>query len=317
MSRSVRNCRLASPGLRDLRRPLGLRAAGLIWLWLLAAPAAWAVPISDAIENRSLTEQEGVDVTQKFGSLLPLRVKCLDENASGVLLEQYFQPGRVVLFTMNYSTCPLLCSEQLEGLCRTFQQMEVRSGEDFVVVSVSYDPHDTPERSLGIKRRYLGEDERHVGDDAWNFLVTKQATVAELTAATGISFRHLPEKNQYVHPAVTIVCTPDGRVSQYFHGTGPDPGVLEAAIRHAASGQIAAVPLASYPVVCFFYDETAGVYTVQAVRVMQLGGVLTLMFIAGLWWMCQRMVKFKEAELARTAAAANVVAGMGVQSPAP
>ena len=92
-------------------------------------------------------ELSGVGIDQKLGGRVPLDLPYRDSDGRTVRLGDYFQRGRPVLLTLNYSNCPMLCSVQLNGLVNALKQLRFTPGEEFEMVTVSIDPLEQPARA--------------------------------------------------------------------------------------------------------------------------------------------------------------------------
>jgi protein SCO1/2 len=253
------------------------------------------------IYNRPQPQLEGVRVDERLGYSVPLEAKFLNEQGQGVAIKEFFKPLRPVLITMNYSNCPMLCSLQLESLVKTLKAMDELAGQDFTLLSVSFDPQETPEQVSLIKKRYLADYGKATDPSAWNFVVGKNDNIREMSDTLGIRYRYNPERKEYSHPATIVVCTPDGVISKYIHGVGFDPATLTQSIDDARRGLVS-VPNDSFlPMFCSFYDPNAGTYVVAAMRVMQFAGFCFMCAVLILFWVCHKMVKTRKAQLAREA----------------
>ena len=92
--------------------------------------------------------------------------------------------------------------------------------------------------------------------------------------ATGYQYKYLPSARQYSHPAVIIILTPEGRISQYLYGVKYESDALETAIRDADAGK-AGSPMQQILMTCFQLSQHAG----GPMMLMRIGGVLTILVI--------------------------------------
>ncbi len=192
-----------------------------------------------------------------------------------VRLASFFTGERPVILTLNYSDCPMLCQVQLNGLVDSLREIKLQAGEDFQVVSVSINPSETPERARLTRQRYVKAYGRANGAAGWQFLTGKQKAIERLADCVGFRYKYLPERNEYVHTAVLILCTPDGRISRYLYGVQYDPTTLRLSLQETGEGKIGTT-LDQLLLFCFHYDATSGRYGPVAVRLMQVAGGITL-----------------------------------------
>jgi protein SCO1/2 len=238
-----------------------------------------------------------VGVTEMKGEFLPMDQGFIDEKGQVVRLKDFFKAGRPVIVSMNYSTCPTLCDTQLGGLVNVIDQMKWHAGDEFIVVSVSFDPNETPEQSMTTKQKYMEMDAHAKSPDSWNFLTGKSTGIKRLADALGIQYEYVGQKSAYAHPAVIVLCTPDGHISRYVYGVDFPVLDLQDWIELAAKGEIASDDKAGafdFVMSCFYFDEKAGVYTAEAWIVLRVGAILFVLAIVGLTYYCHRLVKLAE-----------------------
>ena len=156
--------------------------------------------------------------------------------------------GRPSLLTLNYFKCEGLCSPQLNALASVLGRMEALPGRDFQVLTVSFDPRDTPAVAAGKRDAYLRQVPRAMPRGAWRFLTGEARATRALADAVGFTFE--PRDGDFVHPAVLAVLAPGGRVVRILHGLTYEPGDLERAVREAAQPQAQPPAAAGRPERC-------------------------------------------------------------------
>jgi protein SCO1/2 len=225
---------------------------------------------------------KGVGQAERLNAPLPLDLPWVDSDGRAVTLREFFDGKRPVILTLNYSNCPQLCSLQLNGLFEGLQKLDYDLGDKYRMITVSLDPEEPPARAEATRQKYLAVYARASVDEGWHCLVGREANVRKLADTVGFAYALVPgtKPKQYAHAAVTILCTPDGRVSRYLYGLEYDPKTLRLALLEAGEGKIGTTTdrILLY---CFAYDPQAGSYSLQAVRVMQAGGILTLAVLGG------------------------------------
>jgi protein SCO1/2 len=173
-----------------------------------------------------------VGVTEHVGDLIPLDLPFHDEHGNEVRLRAFFQEERPVLLTLNYFRCPMLCTLQLNGLVEAMKELKQEVGEDFAVVSISFDPSEKSELARRKKRGYVKELRRSGAKRGWHFLTGAQSSITALTDAVGFRYRWDDRSDQWAHAAVLIACTPQGRIYSVQY----DPRELESALAEAVAG---------------------------------------------------------------------------------
>jgi protein SCO1/2 len=272
---------------RDLRGfvlLLGVAAA------LLAGPAARAQR-----KEPLPKELESVGVTEKRHDKVPLDLEFKDSHGKEVTLKQYFDGERPVVLTLNYSNCPMLCSLQLNGLFDALEEMHWDIGDQFEMITVSIDPLETTERSRATKQKYLKRYRRAGAAAGYHCLTGREKNIKQLAKAVGFRYHYEPDSRQYLHAAVTMILTPDGRVSQYLYGVQYDPQTIRLSLVEASEGKVGSTT-DQILLFCFHYDAEKGRYGPNAFRLMQVGGGFTVLLLGGsIWWYRRRERKKTQA----------------------
>ena len=223
---------------------------------------------------------EQVGITQKLDAQLPLDLTFRDETGKSVQLKEYFGKKPVIL-NFAYYTCPMLCGELLKGLTTSLKGLKFELGNEFDVVTVSIDPHDTPETATEKKAEYLqryGHPERAAG---WHFLTGSQESITALTKAAGFGYQYNQQTMQFAHATAIMMVTPQGKLAQYFYGVDFAPKDLRLGIVQASNEKIGNL-VDQVLLYCYHYDPATGKYGAAVMTIMRVAGVLTLLGIAAM-----------------------------------
>jgi protein SCO1 len=246
-----------------------------------AYPPFSAVP--DVRPNGPLRELEGVGITQNLGKQIPLDLVFKDETGKSVKLGNYFDGKHPVIITLVYYDCPLLCTLVLNDLTRAMNGMTLSAGEDFEVVTVSFNPNETPKLAADKKDTYLASYRRPHADEGWHFLTGDDASIHQLADAIGFRYKWDAKFKQYIHPSGITILTPNGVISRYFFGIDYDLKDLKLSMEDASGDKIGSLT-DQVLLYCFHYDESTGRYTVAIRRVMQAGAVMTMAALGAFWF---------------------------------
>ena len=217
---------------------------------------------------------EQVGITQKLDAQLPLDLTFRDETGKSVQLKEYFGKKPVIL-NFAYYTCPMLCGELLKGLTTSLKGLKFELGNEFDVVTVSIDPHDTPETATEKKAEYLqryGHPERAAG---WHFLTGSQESITALTKAAGFGYQYNQQTMQFAHATAIMMVTPQGKLAQYFYGVDFAPKDLRLGIVQASNEKIGNL-VDQMLLYCYHYDPATGKYGAIVARVLKLSGLVTV-----------------------------------------
>ena len=221
-----------------------------------------------------------VGVTEHLNEQIPLDLEFVDSKGKAVKLSEYFDGQRPVVLTLNYSDCPMLCSLQLDGLFDGLKSMKWDLGDQYRMVTVSIDPKERPSERRMTRDKYLRLYERAGAGAGYAFLTGKNDQIKKLADAVGFHYRYVPETGQYAHVAVTMICTPDGRLSRYLDGVEYDPQTLRMSLLEASEGKIGS-PVDHLFLYCFQYDAASGKYGPSAFKLMRLGAGAMVLVVGG------------------------------------
>ena len=221
-----------------------------------------------------------VKIEQKLDQQLPLDLVFRDESGQQVKLGQYFGKKPVVLAFVYYD-CPMLCTQVLNGMVTSFRVLPFQIGNEFDVVTVSFDPRETNTLAAAKKKvyvDYLPEKMRAGANNGWHFLTGDQANITQLTDAAGFHYRWDEETKQFAHASAIMVTTPHGKLSRYFYGIDYAPRDLRLGLIESSANKIGS-PMDQLLLYCFHYDPASGRYGAAIMRVMRVAGVLTVLGI--------------------------------------
>ncbi len=227
-------------------------------------------------------ELEEVRIDQRLDESLPLDAVFRDENGDEVKLGAYFGSKPVVLALVYYS-CPMLCNQVLNGMTSGLDVLKAFSiGKEFEVVTVSFDPKETPELARQKKETYIKWYKREGAAEGWHFLTGDQPNIDRLTEAAGFHYKWDEKTTQFIHATGIMIATPDGKLARYFYGIEYAPKDLRLGLVEAAAGKIGS-PVDQLLLYCYHYDPASGKYGAAVMNMMRLGGALTVVAIIAMF----------------------------------
>jgi protein SCO1 len=212
---------------------------------------------------------------QNLDQPVPLDVTFRDERGATVRLGDYFGKRPVVL-VFAYYDCPMLCTQVINGLSSALGVLSLKPGQDFEIVTVSFNPADTPASAAAKKAVYLERYKRAGAAESWHFLTGDQPSITRLTRAAGFRYVWDSDTKQFAHPSGIIVLTPDGRLARYLFGIEYGPRDLRYAIVEASDGKVGNVADALL-LYCYHYDPMNGRYGLVVMRALRLAGAATVL----------------------------------------
>lgn len=247
--------------------------AALLLILSLLAPAHGQNGLPPPLRN--------VTIEQKLNSRIPLDVRFRDERGKEVLLKDYFG-SRPVILAFVYYRCPMLCNLVLNGLTDSLRNVSFDAGKEFEIVTVSIDPSEKPPLAVAKKSGYIERYGREDAEAGWHFLTGEGRAIQRLANAAGFRYTYDEEHKQFVHASGIMVLTPGGKLARYFYGIEYSPRDLRLALVEAAKNHIGS-PVDRFLLFCFHYDPTTGKYGLVITRIMQMGGVVTIVGLATFW----------------------------------
>ena len=219
-----------------------------------------------------------VGVDQRLNNQVPLEAKFRDEYGQPVELKKYFD--KPVILTLVYYTCPMLCSEVLNGTASSLKPVKFDVGKEFNVVTISIDPRDTTGTAMGKKKLMVAKYGRHGADQGWHFLTGDKENIDAVAEAVGWRYAYDPKSGQYAHASAIMLLTPEGKVSRYFYGIEYSSKDIQFGIMDASQNKIGSLTdqIALY---CYHYDPAKGKYGLAIMRLVRLAGLLTIALLGG------------------------------------
>ena len=212
---------------------------------------------------------------QNIDQPLPLDTTFRNEAGVTVRLGDYFG-RRPVVMVFAYYDCPMLCTQVINGLSSALGVMNLNPGKDFEIVTVSFNPRDTPASATAKKAVYLERYTRPGAAEGWHFLTGDQPQIDRLTKAAGFRYAWDADTKQFAHPSGVIVATPDGRLSKYLFGIEYGPRDLRLGIVEASAGKVG-TPVDALLLYCYHYDPMTGRYGLVIMRAIRMAGAATVL----------------------------------------
>jgi protein SCO1/2 len=216
-----------------------------------------------------------IGIEQRLNSQVPLQLAFHDELGQPVRLGDYFESKPVIL-SLVYYQCPMLCAQVLSGLASSLSVLSFDVGNQFEVVTVSFDSRDTPRLAAVQKQNVLGRYHRPGAASGWHFLSGEEGSIKALTDAVGFRFAFDPSSGQFAHASGIVILTPQGKVARYFYGIDYAPKDLRLGLVEAARNEIGS-PVDQILLFCYHYDPATGKYSAAILSFLKLGAALTLM----------------------------------------
>ena len=240
--------------------------------------------------NELPTVLKGASIDQHLNTTLP-NVPFVDETGKRVMTGDYFGHGKPAVLALVYFQCPMLCSEELDGLTQALAMVHLDPAKDFNVLIVSIDPTDTPEAAAQKKALYTKRYARPGTEAGWHFLTGQQPSIDAVTKAVGFGYVKVPSSDgkttQFAHASSIQLLTPEARIAQYYLGVEYSPKDLLLGLVEASGNKIGS-PVANILTYCYHYDPHRNKHSLIVARVVQFGGMITVAGLGGFMFLMFR-----------------------------
>jgi protein SCO1 len=232
----------------------------------------------------------GVGIAQHLNQQLPLDLTFTDDTGKQVQLASYFGKKPAILALVYYQ-CPMLCSEELNGLTSALQMVSLVPGRDFNIIVVSIDPSEGTDLAASKKRSYVRRYGHPNTAAGWHFMTGTQPNIDAITKAVGFSYVKIPgpdgKLTQFAHASSIQLVTPEGKLAQYYMGVEYSPKDIRIGLVEASGNKIGS-PVDNILTYCYHYDPQSNKHSLIVARVVQLGGAMTLVMLGGFMWIMFR-----------------------------
>ncbi len=274
---------------------------GLLLGLVLAAQASLSAQVSSYGDKQTGEEYgnelpavlKGASIDQHLNTTLP-DVPFVDETGKAVRTGDYFGPnhgGKPAVLALVYFQCPMLCSEELDGLTQALAMVHLDPAKDFNILVISIDPTDTPADAAKKKAIYTRRYARPGTEIGWHFLTGPQTSIDAVTKAIGFGYVRIPSPDgkttQFAHASSIQLLTPDAKIAQYYLGVEYSPKDLLLGLIESSDHKIG-TPVANILTYCYHYDPHRNKHSLIVARVVQFGGMITVAGLGGFMFLMFR-----------------------------
>jgi protein SCO1/2 len=251
-----------------------MRTAGTLLLWSSLVANAQAAPQASPIAQQ-------IDVRERVGAVVASELRFTTAQGASTTLGDLRARGLPILLVLSYARCPMLCSWVLQGVSQALPGLQaMKPGRDYLPVVVSIDPRETPADAAAKQATLLARLHLQGRPRDFPFLVGEEGQVRALAASLGFGYAWDARTEQYAHPAVVFVLTPQLRVSSYLYGVQYPAKDLQTALLDAREGRLAprdALGAGAQALLrCFQFITGSQLYAKQLRGYFQLAGVVIL-----------------------------------------
>src|SRR6267154_5433278 len=273
-------CSRASRGKEEKVRMKDKRilAAFILALGAAAVSGAQTVPANVGKSSAGLPSQlQNVGFEPPLNGQIPLGLNFSDEIGGAVTLRE-FSGQRPMVLALVYYGCPMLCNQVELGVVGSLKMLSFNPSRDYEVLFVSFDPRETPDMAAKKKAAALSRFGRPETAAGWHFLTGKEEAIRAVTRAANFRYCFDEKHNLFAHASGIMLLTPDGRISRYFYGVEYPSRDVRLGLVDASAGKIG-TPIDHLLLFCFQYNPETARYSATVLRIVRLGGILTILTI--------------------------------------
>jgi len=238
--------------------------------------ALYAFTCTQTFSQNALFEQQmEIGFEERQGQYVDLDVKLVNESGDTVILRDILK--KPTILNLVYFRCPGVCSPIMFGVSKFIDAIDLKLGEDYQVMTVSFDYNENIDLGIKKKESYISTMKNKESAAAWQFFVSDSANIARLTNSAGFLYKKMGF--DFVHPAGLIALAADGKITRYLGGIEFLPFDIKITLVEAADGKIGP-SINRLLAVCYSYDSQGNMYVFN---IMKVSGIVILFLIISLF----------------------------------
>lgn len=243
--------------------------------------------------HKAPDDLDDIQIVDRLGEQVDVdSIMLVDERGEERPLSSYFGLGKPVLLTLIYFNCPSLCGLVLNGVKNATRRLDWTPGREYIHLTVSIDPDEDHQLAAAKRENILREFGRPEAANGWHFLTGEEEQLRALASQVGFGYRYVEQTGEYAHGAGIFILTPEAVVSRVLYGVEYDPRDLRMALLEASQGSVGTL-MDRILLFCYRYDPDSGGYSLYAMRVMRVGGGVTLAVLVAFLLVAWRRERFK------------------------
>jgi protein SCO1 len=207
-------------------------------------------------------QQMQIGFDEKQGQYVALDTKLINEKGDTVILKDVLK--KPAILNLVYYQCAGTCSPLMWGVSKFIDAIDLKLGEDYQVITISFDPTENIELGINKKASYISTMKNKDAAKNWQFFVSDSTDIAKLTRSVGFNYQKI--NNQYVHPTGLIALASDGKITRYLRGIDFLPFEIKITMIEAAKGKIGP-SINRLLAICYSYDSKGNQFVFNVTRV--------------------------------------------------
>jgi protein SCO1/2 len=223
---------------------------------------------------------------EKQGQYAALDTRLVNEAGDTILLKDII--NKPTILNLVYFQCPGTCSPLMWGVSKFIDAVDLKLGEDYQVITISFDPTERIRLGIEKKASYINTMKNKEAGKYWQFFVSDSLDIARLTASVGFNYQII--NDQYIHPTGLIALGADGKIIRYLRGIDFLPFDIKITMVEAAKGKIGP-SINRLLAICYSYDKVGNQFVFNVTRVSAIVILFFLLLLFGVLAFIKKKIK--------------------------
>ncbi len=216
------------------------------------------------------------DMKKTLGKNVP-NVQLFDSKGRDFFLKD-FMANKPLVISLIYTRCTTTCLIITDNLKEVVSEIG-GLGKDFNVLTVSFDPRDTPHDLRVFNIQW------HLNGKSWKVASGDEKELKKFLEAIDFHYAFDSMTGDFFHPNFLVTLTPDGKISKYLYGVKPKAKNLKLSILEAKEGSSSFTALDGFLLQCYTYDPATGTYKLDYSFILEIVmGAATIITIFTVVW---------------------------------
>lgn len=221
----------------------------------------------EAVKDIQTPEPE-IGIVEHLDEYIPESISIINTGNQQVNLRELINKPTVLMLV--YYRCPGICSPLMTSVAELISKVDLEPGKDYQILTISFDPREGNALAVAKQVNYMNLVEKEIDPSGWQFFTADSANIAALTKAVG--FKYKRTGNDFMHPGVLTMVSPQGKITRYLQGTYFLPFEFKMAIVETSKG-ISGPTIFKVLQFCYSYDPAGQEYVLN---VTKMAGTLIL-----------------------------------------
>ncbi|HRY34205.1 MAG TPA: SCO family protein [Bacteroidales bacterium] len=209
-----------------------------------------------------------IGIVEHLDTILSPGIMVIGETGDTVPLLSLI--NKPTILNLVYYRCPGICSPIMNSLAEVVDKLDMVIGKDYQILTVSFDAREDISLAVKKKQNYINMVKKEIDPAGWQFMTADSLDIANLCNTVGFRFKIVG--NDFLHPGMIAVFSPQGKLTRYLFGTYFLPFEVKLALAEANKG-LSGPTINRVLQFCYTYDPQGRQYVLNVTKV---SGILIL-----------------------------------------